>query len=421
MIAGLVSDAFAETYAVEKALNGLDGLMMVRSIQPDIILLDIELGDIDGYRVCRKLKSVEELKDIPVIFVSSAQNPLDKMKAFSSGGVDYITKPIEIVELEARVNAHLTIRALQLDLEHKIQERTRKISEKQAALKEKNRALGLLLKDVKESEDRYRTLIEAANDGICVIEADRFVDCNSRLAKMFKTRRRNIIGRRPDHFAPKTQPDGSDSKETARQKLAAAKEGIPQIFDWHHQDSAGQLLATEICLNATSFKGVTYVLGIVRDVTRRKEIEQALGRRTDELLKANQALQAMLDYRDTEKQAFEKTMMARLEQRVMPYLLKLEEGKLSGAQANYLQLLKANLNELIPSSGNTLASALVKLAPTEVKIADLIRLGNQTKEIAEILHMTPKTVSRYRGNIRKKLDLANRKINLRTYLESLSA
>ncbi len=84
---------------------------------PDIILLDIMMPEMDGYEVCRRLKQKEELREIPVIFISALQETVDKVKAFSAGGVDFITKPFQFEEVEARVRTHLDIRRLQVQLE----------------------------------------------------------------------------------------------------------------------------------------------------------------------------------------------------------------------------------------------------------------------------------------------------------------
>lgn len=84
---------------------------------PDIILLDIMMPEMDGFEVCRRLKQIERLKDIPIIFISALQETLDKVKAFTAGGVDYITKPFQFEEVEARVRTHLNIRRLQVKLE----------------------------------------------------------------------------------------------------------------------------------------------------------------------------------------------------------------------------------------------------------------------------------------------------------------
>ena len=93
------------------ALSGEAALRAARSEPPDLILLDIKMPGMDGYEVCRRLKQDEKLKDIPVIFLSSLDELQDKVKAFSVGGVDYITKPYRLEEVQARVETHLTLRA----------------------------------------------------------------------------------------------------------------------------------------------------------------------------------------------------------------------------------------------------------------------------------------------------------------------
>ncbi len=84
---------------------------------PDIILLDIMMPEMDGYEVCRRLKDIDRLRDIPVIFISALHETIDKVKAFAAGGVDYISKPFHFEEVQARVNTHLNIRRLQIELE----------------------------------------------------------------------------------------------------------------------------------------------------------------------------------------------------------------------------------------------------------------------------------------------------------------
>ena len=76
---------------------------------PDLILLDINMPEMDGYEVCERLKADEALKDIPVIFISALTETMDKVKAFSVGGVDYVTKPFQFEEVEARVHTHLEL------------------------------------------------------------------------------------------------------------------------------------------------------------------------------------------------------------------------------------------------------------------------------------------------------------------------
>jgi len=97
-------------YDVRAALSGKLALQAVRGEPPDLILLDINMPEMDGYEVCEKLKSDGISKDIPVIFLSVLSETMDKVKAFGTGGVDYITKPFQIEEVEARVATHLELR-----------------------------------------------------------------------------------------------------------------------------------------------------------------------------------------------------------------------------------------------------------------------------------------------------------------------
>lgn len=106
----------SQGYQVRKAINGKLALKGVQLSQPDLILLDINMPEINGYEVCKKLKSTEVTRNIPVIFISALDETLDKVKAFQVGGVDYITKPFQLEEVLARVENQLTIHQLQKQL-----------------------------------------------------------------------------------------------------------------------------------------------------------------------------------------------------------------------------------------------------------------------------------------------------------------
>lgn len=100
-------------YQVRGAANGSMALIGARNIMPDLILLDIKMPEMDGYTVCERLKSEAQTQEIPVVFISALDDALDKVKAFTVGGVDYITKPFQLAEILARVENQLTIGRLQ--------------------------------------------------------------------------------------------------------------------------------------------------------------------------------------------------------------------------------------------------------------------------------------------------------------------
>ena len=103
-------------YEVQQAINGAVALQAVTLASPDLILLDIRMPELDGYTVCQKLKANPQTQDIPVIFVTALDESWDKVKAFSVGGVDYISKPFKVVEVLARVENQLKIQQLQKEL-----------------------------------------------------------------------------------------------------------------------------------------------------------------------------------------------------------------------------------------------------------------------------------------------------------------
>jgi signal transduction histidine kinase len=106
-------------YEVRKALNGKMALNACKINLPDLILLDINMPDMDGYEVCQQLKADETTKVVPVIFISALDDVLDKVKAFDVGASDYITKPFHTAEVISRIENQIDLRSLQVQLHKK--------------------------------------------------------------------------------------------------------------------------------------------------------------------------------------------------------------------------------------------------------------------------------------------------------------
>lgn len=114
---GLLSNLLEEQgYNLQLAINGVVAIQTAVLTHPDLILLDIVLPDFDGYTVCQKLKANPKTQDIPIIFMSVLDRPWNKVKAFSIGGVDFITKPFQVIEVLARVENQLKIQLMQKEL-----------------------------------------------------------------------------------------------------------------------------------------------------------------------------------------------------------------------------------------------------------------------------------------------------------------
>jgi signal transduction histidine kinase len=139
----LLSTALTERgYDVRGVINGVMALRVVSSAPPDLILLDIKMPGMSGYEVCQQLKASEQTRDIPVIFLSVLDETWDKVKAFTLGGADYITKPFQIEEVLARIENQLVLQAakaeirnLNADLEQRVQQRTEQLEATNQALR----------------------------------------------------------------------------------------------------------------------------------------------------------------------------------------------------------------------------------------------------------------------------------------------
>lgn len=131
-------------YKVRPAPSGKLALQAALREPPDLVLLDINMPEMDGFEVCRRLKADLRLAAIPVIFISATRETSDKVQAFAVGGVDYVTKPFQFEEVQARVATHLELRRVQTEL-----------------LRNNQRLEGLVASQVKEISDAQVATIVA--------------------------------------------------------------------------------------------------------------------------------------------------------------------------------------------------------------------------------------------------------------------
>ena len=164
-----------------------------------------------------------------------------------------------------------------------------------------------------------------------------------------------------------------------------------------------------------------------RDITDRKAVEAALVKQGTELREksarleeANQALKSLLDHREAEKNAIEANIFRQLNMMVLPFLDKAGREQRPAVAANHLAIASANLKTLLSRTDGELNTRYRLLSPMEIKVAEMVRQGQSTKQIAAALHLASSSISSYRKSIRRKLGLSNAKINLHTFLASLT-
>lgn len=148
--------------------------------------------------------------------------------------------------------------------------------------------------------------------------------------------------------------------------------------------------------------------------------EAELNRQARKLHDANVSLRYLLQQREEDKEELGDRVVANVKELVMPHLEALEKSRLAPEQADRVELILANIREILSPFTQRLTSRLIGLTPSELKVADLVKNGKTNKEISQMLNISTKTVEFHRENIRIKMGLRNQKVNLRNFLQTLS-
>lgn len=281
--------------------------------------------------------------------------------------------------------------------------------------------------EVRASETRYRHLFEAANDAILIIKNGIILDSNQEALNLTGRSRKELIGSSPLEFSPEIQASGALSKEVLMEKTAIAFQDVPQVFEWRLTKKGGADIEVEVSLNRFKVNDDPHGLAIIRDMTERNRMvralktrEQELNDKTRYLEKVNEALKASLDHREIEKRSVEESMLIKLKRFVYPYLEELDKCSLESDARAYVNIIGTHLKNLTAQVSKTIAAKYMDFTPTEIRVADFIRDGKKSKEIANLLGLSPSSVQWHRKNIREKLGLTHKKVNLSTFLASLT-
>lgn len=165
------------------------------------------------------------------------------------------------------------------------------------------------------------------------------------------------------------------------------------------------------------FRDITELIQAQTELqTINAELEQRVAARTSELHESNVALTVLLKKREEDRKILGEQVLSNTAHLVEPVLDRLRRTGLSDEQRTLVDILAANIDEVTSPFANTLSSKLNRLTPAEIQVANLVKLGKRTKEIAEIMRLSPGTISIHRKNIRRKLELTHQKANLQTML-----
>lgn len=266
----VVENLELQGYEVLVALDGEEGLLRAQETLPDIILLDVMMPGMDGFETCSRLKSDERTRDIPVIFMTSLSRLEDKIEGFGAGAVDYVTKPLQMDELRARVGAQLKLR----DLQRQLEEKNRSLESEVEQRKQMERL-------IKQERNMLRAFLRALPGLAWMKDRDgRYMVCNPQLEKLFGVPESEITGKTDFDFM---------SAEAARYCLntdeAVMQTGEPnRSEEWVTFISEGKDVLFEIVKAPVhgAQGGIAGTIGVAHDITERKRMEELLKKRERE-------------------------------------------------------------------------------------------------------------------------------------------
>lgn len=416
----LIRNSFArdlriEGFTVSAVGSGSEAIEALEENQYDLVITDLMMPGIDGFGV---LKAVKRLApQTSVIILTGYGDMRSAIDALRLGADDFTLKPCEIEELVLRIKRCLEKQSLLQMLASKNQQLEMEIQQRR-----------LIEEQLRESENRFRLALDAASNGVWdrnLVTGEVYYGANWQRTLGYGDR--EITGEQS--FENLLHPDDREKVLTHRK---AHIEGATSRYEveyrirnkaggWQWMLSRGQAVSRDEQGKAQR------IVGTLTDITRLKEAETELKRiqaelehrvkeRTVQLSESNIALTVLLKKREKDQTILAEQVLANTSNLVEPFFDRLCASGLNEQQQTLVDILRTNIQELTSPFASNFSSKLARFTPMEIQVASMIKQGKQSKEIAEIMNLSPGTINIHRKNIRKKLNLTHQKTNLQTLL-----
>jgi len=280
----------------------------------------------------------------------------------------------------------------------------------------------LIQKELRKNKEHYQMLVDTMSEGLALQnESGVLTYANDALCRMLKYEKRELLGKSILSLFDQTDKHllarDLKSEPTCTRRFEAIcfrKDGKPLHL---------RISPKAIFDHAGNFQGS---FAIITDITDLKKTEQKLMDRENELkVKAaklqelNSALRVLLKRKEEDKYEIEQNVINNFKEFIVPYLHQLRDGELSVKQKTTLEILECNIEEILSPFLKRLSVSHFSLSPTETQVANFVKQGCTSKEIAKMMGLAIRTVENHRNHIRKKLKIGNKKMNMRSVLLSL--
>ncbi len=408
-------------YLVQTAESGEEALRLLQASHFDAVITDLSMPDIDGISVLRASKKMTP--QTCVIILTGYADVSSAIEALRLGADDYLTKPCDLDELLHRLNYCLEKKSL-LDQLTQQNIRLEKEIEKRKQYEQK----------LQNSQQRFKLALEASLGGIWDrdLARDRVYFGENWHTSLGYSDRESLNGAAnlweslihpQDKQRVVTARDNHFNGKTARYEVEYRVRNKSGEWEWilsrgkvTERDAQGK--PTRVLGTHTNINRIKCVEAKLQEA--RTNLEQRVKERTTELEETNIALNVLLAKRERDRETLEQQILANVAELIEPYLQKLSDSRLTNEQETYVSIINSNISELTSSLTQNVAAKFSRLTPAEIQVANLVKLGKRTKEIARIMCLSPGTINIHRKNIRKKLGLTNQKANLQTVLSSYS-
>ena len=272
-----------------------------------------------------------------------------------------------------------------------------------------------------QSENMFRSFFETATDLMCMTDKyGNLTYVNDSFARTLGYSKEETVGM---HITKILHERSVKERFKPKFRELIDKGKIDLQTTWISKNGK-EIYGEEKVVAVYDSKGrFTGTRGVLRDITKRKLTEKALREKEEELRLKNKNLEEMnavlrvlLERMNEDKTEMEEKVLLNIQELIMPYLEKLKKTRLDIRQGSLVSILESNLNDIVLPFARELTTKYLKFTPSEIQVANLIKQGKTTKEIAHLLNLSTETIDSHRKNIRRKLGIKNRKENLRTHL-----
>jgi len=327
-----------------------------------------------------------------------------------------------ITDITERKKAERELQKAHDVLEQRVKERTNELTKANMLMRQEIEERSRVEKALRESEEKLRSILDSSPDAITVTDPEAtIIDCNQTTLDMLGYgSKEELLGKCAFDLILK-----KDQKRALQNLERTLEQGFVKNIEYTHVRKEGTEFSAEMSASVVhdaSGKLAGFV-AITKDISVRKIAEAALKKSESELRKQklalekkNIALREIIAQIEIEKRKIEEDINSNVELVLSPILDKLRAKECNN---DYINLIHHHLKGLTSSFGSKITARDINLTPREMEICNMIKGGITTKDISKLLNISSQTVERHRKNIRHKLGIANKRINLTAYLRKM--